>query len=449
MPALRLYQEEGVATLFQLCKVYGGGILADDMGLGKTAQAIVCAESLRKTGQVLIVCPASVRPQWVKEIETWAGAIAREFGPPSKSKRFKSEWAEEQGRKWNVVSYNLAEKAADLLRPTVIIMDEAHNLKGRRNSWALTLRDICKTVPYKIAITGTPIWSRPCDMWNVLNLALGYKVSGRARDFDTQFCNGHDGAWGWVNDGATNLGDLKHLVNRYSVHRTKSEVLKDLPELTRVVRWVEKEDSLAKKLFEAAIVEGKQSAVHEAVAATLLAKLPEAVSACVEARQFVCFTQLRAHAEDIADRVSRAGVPCYWIHGGMEAGARQAVIAKAEEEQCGIVATIDSIGTGVNLQGVASVGIMHGLDFVPMKLMQAEARLHRLGQKNAVTWIYIALRDSIDERIIAVIVERLDTWRLSVGSAGDGSEQMRGDLDGSAVAPGMMDSVFAELCRAT
>src|SRR5919106_3695585 len=59
------HQVEGVAFLLGRRRA----ILADDMGLGKTRQAIVSLQHLAPKGPYLVVCPASVKRNWAREIE--------------------------------------------------------------------------------------------------------------------------------------------------------------------------------------------------------------------------------------------------------------------------------------------------------------------------------------------------------------------------------------------
>jgi hypothetical protein len=64
---------------------------------------------------------------------------------------------------------------------------------------------------------------------------------------------------------------------------------------------------------------------------------------------------------------------------------------------------------------VASVGIFHALDWVPIKLAQAEARLHRIGQKDTVQWIYLVMENSADQIVEGTVIEKLDHWRQVMG----------------------------------
>ena len=77
------YQKTGVRWLWELHSQGCGGILADEMGLGKTIQVIAFLIGISYSrliqpgrrweglGPVLIVCPATVLHQWVREFHKW------------------------------------------------------------------------------------------------------------------------------------------------------------------------------------------------------------------------------------------------------------------------------------------------------------------------------------------------------------------------------------------
>ena len=58
------HQVEGIAFLLARRR----SILADDMGLGKTRQSIIAIKEAEPEGPWLIVCPASVKRNWEREI---------------------------------------------------------------------------------------------------------------------------------------------------------------------------------------------------------------------------------------------------------------------------------------------------------------------------------------------------------------------------------------------
>ena len=94
---------------------------------------------------------------------------------------------------------------------------------------------------------------------------------------------------------------------------------------------------------------------------------------------------------------------------------RASQIRLAEAKGWGVVATTDSISESLNLQHVASVGILHALDWVPLKLAQLFARIHRLGSVDPVIWYLVAMRETVDQIIMDTQVSKLDQYRNVFG----------------------------------
>lgn len=422
---LRDYQVNGVEWLINALQKNRGAVLADDMGLGKTLQSITLAQYVAGPridgGRILVAAPAAARETWREELAKWAPAQSVAILGPGTTKAAKAEWSRAEAAKWVVSSYDLITtgkvEAAAFKNdsPTLVIMDEAHRLKGRKALRAKALLQTCALAQYRIALTGTPIWDRPRDLWMLLNILLGSRF-GNQWDFDLAYCgadiNDHGG---WENAGATNIEELRLRLSYYMLRREKAEVASDLPPLTRIVRWLEPSPK-AKKEYEKVQLGLTQGALHNAVAATLEGKLQEAMDLATEARKFLLFTWLKSHAFQMHKMLNEQGTPCVLVTGEDSTETRQAHIRTAREKGWGVVATVDSASEAINMQGVASVGIMHVIDWVPTKLAQAEARIHRIGQSDPVTWTYLAMKDSVDELIVPAVVQKLDTFIGAMGA---------------------------------
>jgi hypothetical protein len=171
--------------------------------------------------------------------------------------------------------------------------------------------------------------------------------------------------------------------------------------------------------------------MYRALRATLEDKIPYAVEQALSARRFVVFTWEKAHAKEIARQIVRGGVQCGLITGEFTVAERDRAIADARSGGYGIVATIDAAGTGVDgLQHVASNLIFHAIDWVPRKLMQAEARLDRIGQTEPVQATYIGMRNSMDEVVCSTVVKKLDMQHAVLG----GDRGPRDTIDGELSA---------------
>jgi superfamily II DNA or RNA helicase len=159
--------------------------------------------------------------------------------------------------------------------------------------------------------------------------------------------------------------------------------------------------------------------LHDALAVTLVAKMKTTVDAMVEAGCSLVFTWQKEHARRIADMAAEEDVACVVITGDESHKEREERVAFAAKTGCSVVATIDSLGTGVDglqyIDGMNTV-IFHAIDYVPIKMAQAEGRLHRIGAKKAVTALYIVMEDTVDASTLDVVVEKLSQWHEVMGS---------------------------------
>lgn len=419
---LRNYQNDGVSWLAHHLTHENGAILADDMGLGKTAQTIHTWKALGQP-QMLVVCPASVRKTWFKELDKWANV------QPVLVDSGKKASALAPASPVVISSYELVGKLPEEYEPSMLVMDEAHLLRGRGASRSRRLLDFGKACTYRLALTGTPLWSRPRDLWMLLRILYPNYRFGTAQDFDYAYCGAYINEWGGrINKGATRSDELKQRMSYVMLRRTKEEVAKDLPTLQRTFRWVEG-TAVAKKMMEAFIL--RKCSLTDALNATLEAKFDESVSIAKEAGKFLLFTWQKVHAKELWRRLNEdEETPCELITGDISHKERALTVARAAKNGHGVVATIDSCGVGVDgLQQVASVGIFHALDYVPIKLAQAEARLHRIGQTLPVQWVYVCMEGSADVFVADTIVDKLDQWRGVMGR--DSTARIRDDVMGS------------------
>ena len=229
------HQEDGIKFLVK----NKGCILADDMGLGKTYQSIVAALEC-DAQRVLIVCPSSLKINWMREIENFTDDVAIVNGRHWVDARFvivnydvlknfhtiidpKKEYEE-----WEILS-NITD-----FNPDLMILDEAHYIKNHKSIRGKILKDIGKNYPPERVwlLTGTPIANRPMDYYNLLSI-INSPVSNNWIHFAKRYCDGRrfkkGGRYIWVTDGASNLDELAVKTRRTILRRKKEDVL-DLPD---------------------------------------------------------------------------------------------------------------------------------------------------------------------------------------------------------------------------
>ena len=215
------HQVEGVAFLLGRRRA----ILADDMGLGKTRQSIVALTEAAPAGPWLVVCPASVKRNWAREILAArphdAVHVVGPADPPGVGYAG-----------WVVVNYDLLAKVDALLEDLPwagIVFDEAHYLKNHTSQRSKHARELVAAAPDAVlhALTGTPLTNRPRDLFPLLQL-VGHPMGRSFLPFAKRYCDATHNGFGWVTDGASHLEELRVQLHGVMLRRTKDEVL-DLP----------------------------------------------------------------------------------------------------------------------------------------------------------------------------------------------------------------------------
>lgn len=187
----------------------GRAILADDMGLGKTFEAITAIEEWKlrqfaqssamkmEDGPKLVICPASVKGSWARELKRWLPPETKVHvieGSYPKTKAMSSEerraaaiqagiddnawiivnWEQIRLTKERVATRNGGRKTIKVLKEPLfettdwlaVVADEAHRAKNKDAQQTQGLWRITGKVMY--ALTGTPIMNSPDELWAIL-----------------------------------------------------------------------------------------------------------------------------------------------------------------------------------------------------------------------------------------------------------------------------------------
>ena len=197
------HQVEGVGFLLGRRR----SILADDMGLGKTRQSVIAMTEAEPAGPWLVVCPASVKYNWVRELRLALDDVeACVVGPgPVPTTGFAG---------WIVVNYDLLKRDIEALlehRFAGIVFDEGHYLKNHRAQRSRLARRLVVEGdfdPVVHVLTGTPLTNRPRDLFPLLQL-VGHALGHSFLAFAKRYCDGHKNDYGyWVTTGASNVEEL-------------------------------------------------------------------------------------------------------------------------------------------------------------------------------------------------------------------------------------------------
>jgi SNF2 family DNA or RNA helicase len=223
------YQREGAAHLLKA----GRALLADDMGLGKTAQAIAACELLRARGEasrILIVTLASLKHQWAREIERFAGVRAVVVGGNPVARRH----ALQSDAPYKILNYELTWRELMNLKSLdadVVVYDEAQRAKNFRTKTARTIQHMPSR--FVFLLTGTPVENRLDDLYALTQIA-DPGVFGPLWKFNMEFHQQTD--TGKV-VSYKNLAELRKRIEPLVLRRRKEDVLTQLPSLTEQTRY--------------------------------------------------------------------------------------------------------------------------------------------------------------------------------------------------------------------
>lgn len=235
------HQRIGVKMMTE--KFRGRALNADDLGLGKSCQSLWSARKLLSgRGNVVIVAEAGLKINWAREAMKHLGrkVVILEGRTPTK---FPVPAPRDQ---IFVVNYDILgkpgrENATWLnwlrkLKPRCLIIDEIQAIKSRDALRTKACRELSRKVPYVFGLGGTGALEKyPADLFPILNILRPDKFNSFF-SYAQEFCGPKKTHWGWEFKGATNLPKLHRLLKKYVlVRRRKEDVLKDLPEVTRVV----------------------------------------------------------------------------------------------------------------------------------------------------------------------------------------------------------------------
>ena len=186
IPGLRgeLYPFQNIGVSFIESR-QGRALIGDEMGLGKTVETLAWLQLHPEKRPAIIVCPASLKLNWEEEIQRWMER--RPENIPQVLSGTKPSGVFIHG-KILIINYDILHawtEKIQKLQPQVLILDEAHFIKNRKTRkikrngvvrWEYVVKrtkaanTIAKNTPHIIALTGTPITSRPVEFFNPLHL---------------------------------------------------------------------------------------------------------------------------------------------------------------------------------------------------------------------------------------------------------------------------------------
>jgi SNF2 family DNA or RNA helicase len=466
-----------------------GCLIADEMGLGKTIQAIGILNQDPTIKRTLIICPASLKLNWQRELRKWLVRPCPIL--IADSKLFHAIVG------ITIINYDILTKHIDEIRAAdwdYLIIDEAHylkNYKAQRTKMVFGSRATKEEkaqgmadVPgigarRKVFLTGTPIQNRPMEIFGMIS-NLDPVAWPNAWRFMQRYGEGQ------------NLDELQEKLRQtIMIRRLKKDVLTELPPKRRKVieftatgearhvlaaeksAYAEQEEAMeeAQARVELAKCDDNEEGYGEAIKSlkavvkvafeqcaaaryeTVMAKIrmPEVVEfidgAIEESGKVIIFGHHKDALRFFKDRLGDAAVT---IVGDDKLEARQASCDRFQRDpQCKVIlGSFGAMGVGWTLTASSRVIFIEG-DWVPGNLSQSEDRAHRMGQRDTVTAEHLVLADSIDATILKRVVSKQEMIDRALDAQAVPDEVEDAPIEKNSTMGTTRDQLAAEAAKIT
>jgi SWI/SNF-related matrix-associated actin-dependent regulator 1 of chromatin subfamily A len=407
-------------------------ILADDMGLGKTTSTIIAA---LETGskKILIVCPASLKINWQREIANYSDRPVF----IAEGKKFSTE------DDFVIVNYDILKNFHDtdpkkkeesiLLQSNfdLVILDEAHMISNVQAQRTKIINHFAKKINRVWLLTGTPMTSRPMNYYNLLNL-IESPVAQNWKAYAIRYCQGYQFSAGkrkvWNVSGASNLEELRDRTSKQILRRLKEEVL-DLPDkiitpvylklkskeyenlMGEYYDWYDKnpDESTSLTVQFSKLMKVRKVIANEKVKQTI----EFAENILEQGKKVIIFTNFTDTLQTIYQHFGKQAV---YLDGSCSNAVRQQAVDQFQNnEKINVfVGNLKAAGVGLTLTS-AEVVIMNDLSFVPAEHSQAEDRAYRYGQKSNVLVYYPIFENTIEGAIYDILNKKKQIIRTVMG----------------------------------
>jgi SNF2 family DNA or RNA helicase len=423
----------------------GRAILADEVGLGKTIEAGLILKEYMIRGlvkKVLIIVPASLVNQWVKELN-------EKFYIPAAAHRKNYSWDQYDIL---VTSIDTAKRSPHReaildIHYDLILIDEAHKIKNHKTKNYGFVRSLKKK--YCLLLTATPVQNQLIEIFNLVSILK----PGHLGNYDS-FLEQYGRDRKRINQDVY----LKQLVQKVMVRNTRKETSLDVAKRHIETVWVDftpeeyevynnldrsfqpfasfskitflrelcssreacflslqkfinDENSQGREVLQP-IVEQIGQLPHHAKALKVVELIKQ-----IGDEKVIIFTEYRASQLYLQWYLQQHGITSVPFRGGFKRGKKDWMKQLFKDKAQVLIAT-EAGGEGINLQ-FCNYMINYDLPWNPMRLEQRIGRIHRYGQEKDVHIYNFAIRHTLEEHIMKLLYEKIVLFEKVIGNLDD------------------------------
>ena len=445
------YQVETVRKVLRLFR--GRVLLADEVGLGKTVEAGMVLKEYILRGmveRVLVLTPPSLVEQWREEMETKFD-IACSTTHSSRLRRDPAEFWSQPRIIASIATARLARHAEHLSRQAfdIVIVDEAHHLKSRATrNWKLV--DALKK-RFLLMLSATPVQNNLIELYTLLTL-LKPGLFKTEREFRAAHVDPRHPR------RPVNREQLQNLMRDAMIRNTRALVDVRLPPrqvitlrvdprpeeaaayeaLSDLIRTVSRDPAAHRRMALHHLLQAAGSSPMAAAAALerLLARGDDeawrpvhgqyaalAGTAKVGAlldlldrnptEKKLVFVRRRETLRMLDSLLTERGIAFACFDGSLSGPQKDEAVERFRDRATVLLCT-ESGGEGRNLQFCNTL-INFDLHWNPQRIEQRIGRIHRIGQEREVFVFNLALRHTIEDRLLSILDEKINMFELVVG----------------------------------
>jgi SNF2 family DNA or RNA helicase len=435
-----------------------------EMGTGKTKIALDNACILYNKGRIdrlLVVAPKGTYMNWVdqeipvhvpdyieKDVLAWKPNITEKYELQLKAIRNPENF------KLKIFVMNVESLSTKkgcyyarlfLSSKAMMIIDESTTIKNPQAKRTKNILELSKEAPYKRILTGSPVTQSPMDLWSQMDF-LEPEILGQQSfyAFRTKYAvlitaSAAGGTHKFQKIVKfKNLKELGKLVSPHSYRILKKDCL-DLPDKIFTKRIIELSDEQKKAYSEmktSAITILKGEAATAVNVLTQLIKLHQITCGHMKTDSGDIINLKNSRLDELmqilGETTGKAIIWANYIHdintiesaikkefgldsyctyyGATKQEDRQACINKFQDETNPVrffIGNTQTGGYGITLTQASTV-IYYSNNYDLEKRIQSEDRAHRIGQKNPVLYVDLVAKETVDEKIIQALRNKVN-----------------------------------------
>ncbi len=449
-----------------------------EQGTGKSKLTVDTAAWLylnKRIEGLVIIAPNGVYRNWtVNELPTHLPDVVAEQTKSllwetakASTKRFQAaakEVQEHRGLAVLVMSYHgIMTEAGDKFlhkflteRRCMMVLDESARIKEPRVKWTIRSLARGKAAVFRRILTGTPVANSPFDVFTQFAFlhpdiwdSIGCRAYAAFKNYFGVFASKMDPRSGRLYQDLVryrNLNKLGEMTQAVSCRVLKDDVL-DLPPKLYTKRYFTMSAEQARAyedMKESYLLRFESGEVDAMLAIVQLLRFQQIVSGFVPTRmedgsdgpvkhfdnprlrllreivedtpgKFIVWAKFRQDIDSIMAALKEDGVEAVRFDGAVGDEERAEAIVRFQTGTARAFVANPAVGAeGITLTAARTV-IYYNNSFKLTDRLQSEDRAHRIGQRNAVTYFDLVATDTVDEKIVEALRNKVDIASVITG----------------------------------